>query len=264
MRIFKIVTSISLFLLLSLNANASVEVLGSLKHILNGKPGDVIKGEIYIHNNETTDQEVRVYQTDYKYNFQENTFYDAPNNLTRSNAGWIQYSPKSVILKGNEIRAIQFEITIPQIDTLNGTYWSVIMVEGVSPIDPNQKGDLSIRTLTRYAIQIVSEMADRGKGSLKFMEPTLIRENDKTNTLAIDLLNDGDRYISPEVSVELFNESGESVKTITASRRGLYPTTSTRFKLDLTGLPPNKTYKAMIVAAGLNDDVFGLEYTLNL
>ena len=249
------------FIVLSLISNASIEVLGSLKHVLNGKSGDVIKGEIRIQNNDSTDQEVKVYQTDLLYNLQDDTFYDEPSGNKRSNASWMQYSPKSVIVKAKEIRIIQYEITVPQNDTLKGTYWSVLMVEGVVPIDTNQKGALNIRTVTRYAIQVVTEIDDKGKGSLKFMEPTLIKEGDKL-FLAIDLVNNGDHYIAPEVSIELFDDKGTSVKVITATRKGLYPTTSTRFRIDLEGIPGNNTYKAMIVAAGKDNDVFGLEYTL--
>jgi len=136
------------------------------------------------------------------------------------------------------------------------------MVEGVNPIDPNRKGDLNISTVTRYAVQIVNEMNNKGNGSLKFMEPTLVKGDNNKLYLAIDLTNDGDHYISPEVSMELYDEDGNSIKKITAPRRGLYPTTSARVKLDLEGIPSNKTYKAMIVASGSDNDVFGLEYTL--
>lgn len=261
MKICRLFLFLTLFIVLSLNSNASIEVIGSLKHVLNGKPGDVIKGEIRIQNNDSTDQEVKVYQTDLLFNLQEKTFYDEPGSHNRSNAPWIKFSPQSVIVKAKEVRIIQYEITVPKNDTLKGTYWSVLMVEGVVPIDPNQKGDLSIRTVTRYAIQIVTEIADKGKGSLKFMEPTLIKEGEKL-FLAIDLVNNGDHYIAPEVSIELFDDKGTSVKVITVSKKGLYPTTSTRFRIDLEGIPGNKTYKAMIVAAGQDNDVFGLEYTL--
>jgi hypothetical protein len=257
----KLFLFLSLFTVLPLISNASVEVIGSLKHVHNGKPGDVIRGEIRIQNSDSTDQEVKVYQTDLLYNLQDNTFYDEPTSHNRSNAPWIQFSPKSVILKAKEIRIIQYEITLPPIDTLKGTYWSVLMVEGVVPIDPNQKGDLSIRTVTRYAIQVVTEIADKGIGSLKFLEPTLIREDDKL-FLAIDLVNNGEHYIAPEVTIELFDDKGTSVRVLTASRKGLYPTTSTRFRFDLEGIPGKKTYQAMIVAAGQDNDVFGLEYTL--
>jgi len=261
LRIIFTICLISTFSTLSLKSIASIEVLGSLKHVEYGKPGDIIKGEIKIQNNDNTDQEVKVYQTDLLYNLQDNTFYDEPGSHKRSNAHWIQFSPKSVILKAKEVRTIQYEMTIPKDDSLKGTYWSILMVEGVVPIDPNQKGDLSIRTVTRYAIQVVSEITDKGKGALKFMEPTLIKEGKKL-FLAVDLLNTGDHYIAPDVSIELFDDKGVSVRVINAAKKGLYPTTSTRFRFDLEGIPGGKTYQAMIVAAGLENDVFGLEYTL--
>lgn len=260
MKIYKI--CLSLLLLIPMSTYASVEVMGSLKYVHSANPGEVIKGEIKIQNNDSTDQEVRIYQTDLLYNYQEKTFYDEPGGNKRSSAGWIQYSPKSVILKGKEVRSIEYEIKVPQVDSLKGTYWSVIMVEGVFPIDPNQKGNLTIRTVTRYALQLVTEMGNKGNGDLKFMEPTLIRKDDNNLFLAVDLVNDGDHYIAPEVSIELYDETGTLVKTISVPKKGLYPTTSTRFMLDLEGLPSKKTYKAMIVAAGLDKDVFGLEYTL--
>jgi hypothetical protein len=251
-----------LFLLTSLVSSASVEVIGSLKHLHNANPGEVIKGQIKIQNNDSTDQEVRIYQTDLLYNLREETFYEEPGANKRSNAGWMQYSPKTVVLKSKESRNIEYEITVPRVDSIKGTYWSVIMIEGVTPIDPNQKGDLSIRTVTRYAVQIVNEMGNKGLGSLKFLEPTLVKGEEKKLYLAIDMINDGDHFIAPELSIELYDESGTSVKTITASKKGLYPSTSTRFKFDLEGLPSKKTYTAMIVAAGSDNDVFGLEYTL--
>ena len=241
---------------------ASVEVIGSLRQVYNVNQGEVIKGQVRIQNNEAKDQEVRIYQTDLLYNLQEQTFYDEPGANKRSNAGWIQFSPKTVVLKSNESRTIEYEITVPQNDSLDGTYWSVLMVEGVNPIDPSKKGDLNISTVTRYAVQIVNEMNNKGKGSLKFNEPTLVTGDDKKIYLAVDLTNDGDHYISPEVSMELYDENGNSVKTIKATRKGLYPTTSIRVRLDLEDLPSKKTYTAMIVAAGTDDDVFGLEYTL--
>jgi hypothetical protein len=260
----KTVLPFLLLLFLPFSTFASVEVIGSLKQVFNANPGEVVRGQIKMQNNDPTDQEVRIYQTDFLYNFQDQTYYDEPGVSKRSNANWIQYSPKTVVLKSKESRTVDYEITIPQGDTVNGTYWSVIMVEGVTPIDPNLKGDISIRTATRYAVQIVNEINDRGKGSLTFMKPTLIQggEDNKKLYLAIDMENNGDRYIAPELSMELYDEDGNAVKTITAPKRGLYPGTSVRFKLDLEGIPSKKTYTAMIVAAGANDDVFGLEYTL--
>lgn len=240
---------------------ASIEVVGSLKHIHKGMQGDVYKGEIKLQNSDDIDQEVRIYQTDLLYNFEDFTFYDEPVTHNRSNAKWMQYSPKTVIVKGNETIYIQYEISIPKSDTIKGTYWSVLMVEGVLPIDPDEPGQLNIKTVTRYAIQIVTEIADMGIGKLEFLEPTLITEGDQL-FLAIDIVNTGEHYIVPDVSIELFDEAGESVKVIKAPKKGLFPTTSARYRFNLEGIEGEKTYQTLIIAAGEDEDVFGLEYTL--
>ncbi len=247
--------------ILPLLSTASVEIEGSLRHIHKGMRGEVYKGEIKIYNSDEQEQEVKIYQTDLLYNYEDFTFYEDPVTHNRSNAKWIKYSPKTVILKGKETIYIQYEISIPKSDTIKGTYWSVIMVEGVIPIDPNQPGQLNINTVTRYAVQLITEIADKGIGKLIFLEPTLLTEGDHL-FLAIDIENIGEHYIVPDVSIELFDETGKSVKVIKAPKKGLFPTTSARFRFNLEGIEAEKTYKTLIIAAGSDEDVFGLEYTL--
>ncbi len=253
------------FVAISYGLNASVEVIGSLKQVFTCSPGQVVSGQIRIQNSDPIDQEVRIYQTDYLYNYYDQTFYDEPgtgNGNKRSNTSWIEYSPKTVILKAKESSNVDFQITVPAADSINGTYWSVLMVEGVSPIDPNQTGQLSIRTVTRYAVQLINEVTLRGTGKLTFMEPTLVKESENSLFLAVDIMNDGDRFIAPELNMELYDEEGNLAKKLTLEKKGIFPETSVRYKFNLEGIPSKKTYTAMIVAAGQEDDVFGIEYTL--
>lgn len=258
LKTISLLTLICLFPILSI---ASVEVVGGLKHSKTAMPGEVYKGQIKIQNSGTSPQEVRVYQTDMMYNYEDYTLYEEPVTHDRSNANWIQFSPRTTILQPQEVQYIQYEVRVPAGDSLKGTFWSILMVEGVNPIDPNQQGKLLISTVTRYAVQMITELADPGIGALKFLEPSLIHEGEDL-FLAIDILNVGEHYISPEVSVEFFDEQGVSIKKIIIPRKGLYPNTSTRFRTKLEGLESNKTYKTLIIAAGKEEDVFGLEYTL--
>ena len=263
MKIIKLFFAILFICFSSFFSMAAVEVEGSLRHVQNGMRGDVYKGEIKLHNSDEFEHEVKIYQTDLQYNYKDFTFYEEPVTHNRSNAKWIQFSPKTVIIKGNQTTYIQYEVTIPKSDTIKGTYWSVLMIEGVIPIDPNKPGQLNISTVTRYAVQIVTEIAERGSDELKILEPTLITEGDKV-FLAIDIENIGGNYISPDVSIELFDDHGTSVKTIKVPKKGLYPTTSARFRFSLEGIEGKKTYQVVIIAAGQDKSVFGLEYTLYL
>ena len=250
--------------LLPFYANAGLEVLGSLINKHSAQKGETYSAKIKIHNTGGNKQAVRIYQRDYLFNYTGASFYNEPVSHKRSNAKWIQYGPKTLLLSGKETQDVQFEVTVPQNDTLEGTYWSVLMVEGVSQLDPKSKGQLNINTSIRYAIQIITNIGQTGIGALEFQKPGIVTEDDKT-FFDVVLLNTGERLISPEVSMELFDATtGESVKVIKAPKNGMYPTTSTKCRFPLEGIPTRKTYLALIVADGSGNDVFGLEYTLEL
>lgn len=263
MKIIKLFLAILFIFNFPLFSKAAIEVEGSLRHVHNGVRGDVYKGEIKLRNSDEFEHEVKIYQTDLQYNYKDFTFYDEPVTHKRSNAKWIQFSPKTLIIQANATAYIQYEVTIPKSDTIKGTYWSVLMIEGIIPIDPNKPGQLNISTITRYAVQIVTEIADRGTDNLRILEPTLITEGEQV-FLAIDIENVGENYISPDVSIELFDDAGKSVKTIKVPKKGLFPTTSARFRFNLEGIEGKKTYQVLIVAAGQEKNVYGLEYTLYL
>ena len=250
-----------LILLLPFSSKASIEVVGSLRHVHKGVAGDVYKGEIKIQNTGSTDQEIKVYQTDLLYNYKDFTYYNTPVSQPRSNANWIKFSPKTAVVKANSSMYVQYTVTIPHSDTLKGTYWSVLMVEGVSPIQPKQSGQVTINTVIRYAIQVVTELKDRGIGRLEFLKPTLVKEG-KQLYLAVDLENTGEHYIAPDLTMKLFDNEGTLVKEISAPRKGIFPTCSTRFRFNLEGVKSGQTYQTVIVAQGEGQDVFGLNYSL--
>lgn len=250
--------------LLPFYANAGFEVMGSLIYKYSAQKGETYSTVIKIHNTGESIQEVKIYQRDYLFNHEGASFYNEPGSNNRSNAPWISYSPKTIILQGKETQNVQFEVTVPQSETLRGTYWSLLMAEGVSQLDPNTRGQLNISTSIRYAVQIITNIGLTGTGELEFQQPGLVTEGNQS-FFDVILMNTGERLISPDVSMELFDAAtGESVRVIKVPRNGMYPTTSTKCRFQLEGLPVKKTYKAVIVADGSGEDVFGLEYTLEL
>lgn len=248
-----------------MHAVAAIEVLGSTIIKYSAYKGETYSTILKVRNTGDKDQGVKIYQSDYLYDYKGVSYYNDPGTHRRSNALWIKYSTQSIILKGKEIQSIPIEITVPQSDSLVGTYWSLIMVEGVSPIaPPNTKGQLNITESVRYAIQIITNIGNTGNGVLEFLNPGIVNDSGK-NIFEFVLQNNGERLISPDVSMELFDaETGESVKLLKAPKNGMYPTTSTKWRFPLEGIPTKKTYKAVIVADGSGDDVFGMEYTLEL
>jgi len=264
MRATIILFAIFFFGLCPLKIFAGFEVVGSLtyKHI--AQKGEKYSTVFKVHNFGEQSQEVRIYLRDYLFDYNGTSFYNEPGSHERSNAPWIKYSPKTIFLKENEVQNVQFEVDVPQNENLVGTYWSVLMVEGVCLTNPNIKGQLTINNSIRYALQIVTNIGKTGKGQLEFQKPGIVKEGGK-QFFDFIMLNIGEKLISPDVSMELFDaETGLSIKVLKAPKNGMYPNTSTKWRFSLDGIPRGKTYKAVIVADGSGEDVFGLEYTIVL
>lgn len=243
MNILKHFFTYLLISLLPVVSMASIEVVGSSRHIHTGVQGDVYKGEIKIHNSAETDQEVKIYQKDLLNNYDSISF-------DRSNATWIKYSSANVLLKGNETIFVQYEVTIPQFDSINGIYRSLLMVEGVKqPIDPLLLGQMDIITINRHAVQVVTEIEDIGIGEFEFLDMSFIIEGEKL-FLTVDVLNKDIHFIAMEASIELFDESGQSIKVIKSHKQGLLPTTSARYRFDLGDIESEKAYQTLVISAG--------------
>jgi hypothetical protein len=173
---------------------------------------------------------------------------------------------------------LNFTVTVPNDPKLLGTYWSMIMVERINkgslesstPPQDKKKIQMSFSSVMRYAIQIITNIGDTDKRSLKFKPPVILKE--KTGyVLQIDMENDGERILRPDTWVQLIDKNGVMVTTtdkdgkkidrFTAGKQRTYPGTSIRFKIELGNIPDGK-YKALVVGDCGGDDVFGGEYKL--
>ena len=244
-------------------ATASIVISNGLTHIHKVNEGQVVKGVIEIQNTDLDRRAIRVYQKDYLYSHNGEVYYNEPGSNPRSNAIWMDYSPSYMELESQQKTIINYEITIPAGQELVGSYWSILMVEGISPItEANQNAGVNISTVMRYAIQIVTNFGDSGKNSLEFLEAKLDKvDGVKVGMVALE--NNGERLLIPEISIELFNSDGVSVGIIIAKKKKIYPGTSARFYLDLAGIPKGN-YQAVVLADCAEEDIFGLNLTLAL
>ena len=239
-----------------------VAVLNGLSHIYQSNSGELVKGWIEIQNSEATDQAVKIYQRDYLFNHTGETLYNDPNSHARSNASWIDLSTQYLILKPKEKTIIPFEIQIPWRDSLIGTYWSVIMVEGIDVVDSSKisKG-IHVRTALRYAIQIINTIRS-GKPQLDFVDVALAKESGE-RFLKVDISNSGQRYLRPELILELFDATGNSIGVFKSKKRKTFPGTSVRMHIPLNEVKSG-AYKAVLLADCGEEDVFGLNLTLEM
>lgn len=244
----------------SLYAGISVE--NGLTHEFEVNPGNSYGGEIEIANYGDHDQYVKIYQKDFLFNENGESFYLEPGSVKRSNAHWIDIDASYIKIPAQRTIIVKYEIKVPD-DTLTGSYWSLIMVEGVNNIDTGMlsKG-VNVNTVIRYGIQIITSIGNTGSRKLKFLSTELIKE-DTVRYLKVDIQNLGERYLRPVLKLELFDNEGKSIGVFQSGRRKIYPGTSVRMKIILTDVAPGK-YQALLIADSDEDEVFGVNITLEI
>jgi hypothetical protein len=241
-----------------------LSITGGLTQEKKAGIGETYNGSILIKNTFAEAQEVKIYQTDYTFFFDGSNHYDPPGQMERSNADWLAFAPRRLVIPPGDTLTVNYTVKVPNDPNLVGTYWSMLMVEGVpkNSAESSQKklNQPGIVQVIRYGVQIVTNIGDTGERNLKFLDTKVIRE-DKARFAQVDVENAGQRWLKPALWLELYGENGSYAGKFEAGVKRIYPNTSVRYKLDLTDLPDG-SYKALLVADAGGDNVFGADYNL--
>jgi hypothetical protein len=248
-------------------ADAGISIEGGLTHEKVSKAGETYQGEIVIKNQEDTPQELKIYQSDYRFNYEGETIYGEPGKDARSNAGWISFNPSRVTIPPKEKATISYTITVPGDQSLVGTYWSMLMIEGLPMGSPESEGtqkekklSMGITQIMRYAVQVVTHIGDTGTRKIKFIQTKILKEKN-ARILQVDVENEGERLLRPQMWTELYAPDGTSLGRFQGEQYRVYPNTSKRFRIDISKVPAG-TYKALVVADCGENDLIGIQYTL--
>jgi len=252
----KQLTLLLLILIFSAPAYAGIVVVNGLSHQHTQQSGEQVSGQIVIRNTGATLENVKIYLRDYSFNQQGNSFFPEGGSSDRSNANWVELKATYLSLQPKEEHILNYRITAPQQDSLNGTYWSVVMIEGVGAPDSAKlaKG-VQINTQVRYAVQLISHIGQTGSRELQFLDYQLTQKEGQ-QYLQITLDNPGQRMLQPLIKLEAYDTSGNLAGTFSSRKRKLYPGTSLRFELALAALTPRE-YQGLVIADCEDDGIFG-------
>lgn len=256
---------------LSLNpAHAGVMLTGGLTHEYNVNAGSSVNGALELKNMGNEPAEVKIYQEDIKIKADGETEY-APGtgNHPRSNAGWLSLGTDRVTLAPGSSQTIPYTLKVPAGDELQGSYWSMLMVEPVSSSSresqlapANDKPSLTIQQKVRYAIQVLTNIGNQGAANLTFADPKVARNEQGTRQLSVNITNTGNLYSRPKVWLDVFDAQGTSKGKLSAEAHGLYAGERETFAIALNDLQPGN-YKALLAAEDNNSgQVFGSDIQL--
>jgi hypothetical protein len=247
----------------TLARSQGISVLTSTVEEHEATAGEMYTGRIVIANASRTPQAARIYQTDYRFLADGRTFYDDPGTTPRSNAKWITPQSQRVVVPANGQVTVPYTVRVPA-DSIRGTYWSQIMVEGATVAPTNSAGgnpQVGIGAVLRYGIQVVTHIGSTGKRAVTFENPSATRDDKGEAGLDLDVISSGDRGVRPKMSVELYDTQGVLRAKASKQRGLLYPGTSLRQHFDFGALPKG-TYKAVIFADTGDEAVLAKQFTI--
>lgn len=250
-------------------SHSQISVRGPLSNDLEVRPGVTYDGEVVVANETDTPQQARLYLTDYHFQADGTNDYGDPGSSPRSNADWVQFTPSVLTIPPRESLPVQYTVTVPE-DSLSGTYWSLLMVEAVPPGAPestlpgaSDQPRYGVRPVMRYGVQIATHVQGTGSGDVRFANAQLTRTEDGTHQLVVDVANEGNRMIRPQVWAEVVDSSGSSLGRLEGSTSRIYPGTSVRQTITLGALPGGQYTTLVVVDAG-GDDVYGAQYEVEI
>ncbi|HET9424461.1 MAG TPA: hypothetical protein VFO55_03745 [Gemmatimonadaceae bacterium] len=245
-------------------ASAQISVLSSTVEEKEATRGETYTGRIVISNPTSTPQPVRIFKTDYGFHADGRTMYDDPGTTPRSNASWVTPQTERIVVPPRSEVTVPYTVTVPASDSLRGTYWSTIMVEGAETAPaPSGRGQsqVGIGSIIRYAIQVATHVGAAGARTVKFENPVVGRTATGEATLDLVVVATGERAVKPKLSVEIYDEQG-ALKANGKQDRGLvYPGSSFNQHFDFGKLPAG-TYKAVVFADTGDERVFATQFTI--
>ena len=267
---FDIILSVIIFIFLFAGfSDAAIMVKSSLLQEKTAGIGETYQGVILISNNDTVAKNVKIYQTDYTFNYDGKSVYGEPGRNPHSNANWIKFSSTYLTISPQEEVKLNYTVNVPDDELLTGSYWSVVMIEGIKETAPvsseAKKGEIKvgIQTLVRYAVQIITNIGDSGSREINILNKELVKGKEGKYTLQMDVENSGERTLRPTINAELYNLQGLLAGKFKGNRARIYPQTSARYKVDFNDVPAGK-YKALITLDNGDDYVWGIQINLEL
>lgn len=240
----------------------SILVPGALSHENRLFPKQSLQGSIPIQNDGDTPVKVKVSLADYLFNHKGESSFLPVGNCSRSNAKWLDASKMTFEIAPHTTYSFTYTIKIPDDPALQGTYWSIFLIEPAEePFDaPEKEKSLGIQTVIRYGVQIITHVGGEGKYDLKILGKQLVKEAEK-KTFSLQVDNTGSLSLSPVLILELMNATGKKVQRFETPKQRILPSCSVSYQVDLSCIPSG-TYKAMAILDHGEGALFGAQYDL--
>lgn len=234
--------------------------VSSLSHVESYIPGEFQQVKLTLFNDKEDVEIVELKLSHYACNSEGFHFFEELDSHPRSNLSWVRLGGNRIQIPPREQISFFYTIQIPDDHSLQGSYWSVLLIEPSGIVKapdsaPEQEG-LLLNVKVRFAHHIVTTI---GKGETKLkVTKKAVKEINGKKFLCIDVMNNGDFFIEPTLTLKLYNCAGKLDKTLETAQERLYPGSSQCYFLDISEFDFEEgKYKGFILLDGGNNHLFG-------
>lgn len=256
--------AVTIALLGAAEARAQIAVVGSTVEERVAAPGESYLGTIVVRNLTQQDQPVRIYQTDYLFFADGTSHFDDIGTAPRSNGKWVTPTVRSLLVPPASEMTVSYTVKVPSNDSLVGSYWSTIMVEGAPTEAGRSSGgrpQVGLGAVVRYGVQVATHIRTTGSRKVAFANSRFLTNPDSTQSFELEVKNEGERAYRPALWIEVYDEQGALRANARQERGLLYPGTSLKQTFSLGRLAAG-TYRAVVFADSGEDAVFASQFTL--
>lgn len=259
---------LTLYLLVSSYAHAGITIINGLTHVHDAHRGEVITGQIQMHNQGSKKPErVVVGLKEFHSSCDGSEMTTTTLDIDKSISKWISFNTNEKVLKSGEKFTLKYTIKVPETFSpeilAKGSFWSIVMVEGDDIIKENVINEgLKVNSKIRYGIQVIVNLGDKDDPQIEFVDVKLDKKReDKSTRVDVLLENQGVFLVRPLVSLTLYNDAGEEVKKIETKIKKVYPESCTRYVLILEDLPKQE-FEGVLVA-DYGSDMYAVNLSIN-
>lgn len=250
-----LITTLVLACLFSAKSFGSIIIQNGLTHIHDLSAHSQTDGKVVLKNIGTKTEGIKIYFTDLTTGCQSQINYPAPGTNIRSLYPFVNVSTTNYVIQPGEEYELTYQIDLNKNQFESGSLWVLMMIEVVDPISKEAvTSGFEIGSKIRYAVQLVTNIGQKNGENLSFSNVKLNKNLDGEKLLDAAIENGGNFMVVPNVSIQIFDASGNKVKDIAVPAKKVYPQNCHNFSLPLEGLPKGK-YQAVLLADYLEESI---------
>ncbi|QRQ99870.1 hypothetical protein [Dyadobacter sandarakinus] len=259
----KAVIRFILLLFLPGTLQASVVILNGLTHVHQVATANArVQGTIRVRNENAREARILIYRQDLLAACGGVAEYPEAGSHPRSLGNALKTNVDERIVGANEEYEITYTAQLDPHKVSTGTYWQVVMIEVAEPVKEQPRAGIQVNSKVRYAIQVVVDVGTYEGPRLSYENVVFDKVTSKQGLLKVMLKNNGSFASRANVVLEVYDTSGNKLKTTEPNTRMVYPGYCSTYEIPVSDLSKGK-YDCVIIA-DTGKDLFGSNIALQI